>query len=157
MEEHFTSEDLVDPQGLLETLWSWQGAPRKRMAKLCWQLLVKNHLNWGEYTGAVSNLSFKPCVAGRSTRPGQNGKNRVFRERVAARSGFCHGPARLEVPHSPWPRAPPLPESRRDQRRSSTGGPRRSKKLPTSRHPAIVFIEIHNVNLTIRKRPLSAL
>ena len=38
-----TSEDLVDPQGLLETLWSWQGAPRKRLAKLCWQLLVKNH------------------------------------------------------------------------------------------------------------------
>jgi hypothetical protein len=37
------SEDLVDAHDLLETLWSWQGAPRKRMAKLCWQLLVKNH------------------------------------------------------------------------------------------------------------------
>jgi hypothetical protein len=35
-------EDLVDSESLLETLWSWQGAPRKRMAKLCWQLLVKN-------------------------------------------------------------------------------------------------------------------
>ena len=37
------SEDFADPQGLLETLWSWQGAPRKRMAKLSWQLLVKKH------------------------------------------------------------------------------------------------------------------
>lgn len=31
-----------DPQTLLETLWSWQGAPRKRIAKLCWQLLARN-------------------------------------------------------------------------------------------------------------------
>jgi hypothetical protein len=36
------AEDLGDSESLLETLWSWQGAPRKRMAKLCWQLLVKN-------------------------------------------------------------------------------------------------------------------
>ena len=35
-------EDVIDPESLVETLWSWQGAPRKRMAKLCWQLLVKN-------------------------------------------------------------------------------------------------------------------
>ncbi|HEV2697154.1 MAG TPA: DUF6166 domain-containing protein [Terriglobales bacterium] len=37
------AEGSSDPQELLETLSSWQGAPRKRMAKLCWQLLVKNN------------------------------------------------------------------------------------------------------------------
>ncbi len=38
----FDSEELNEPD-LLETLWSWQGAPRKRMAKLCWQFLVKDN------------------------------------------------------------------------------------------------------------------
>jgi len=37
------AEHDLNPQDLLETLWSWQGAPRKRMGKLCWQLLVKNN------------------------------------------------------------------------------------------------------------------
>jgi hypothetical protein len=32
--------DVLDSESLLESLWSYQGAPRKRMAKLCWQLLV---------------------------------------------------------------------------------------------------------------------
>lgn len=37
-----TAEEMFDPEDLLETLWGWHGAPRKRMAKLCWQLLVQN-------------------------------------------------------------------------------------------------------------------
>jgi hypothetical protein len=36
------SEDQMDSQRLLEALWGWQGAPRKRMARLCWQMLVRN-------------------------------------------------------------------------------------------------------------------
>lgn len=36
------TENLHDDEDLLESLWSWQGAPRKRMAKLCWQFLVQN-------------------------------------------------------------------------------------------------------------------
>ncbi len=36
------SSDGVDQGDLVETLWSWDSAPRKRMAKLLWQLLVRN-------------------------------------------------------------------------------------------------------------------
>lgn len=32
----------IDDEYPLETLWSWDSAPRKRMAKLLWQLLVRN-------------------------------------------------------------------------------------------------------------------
>jgi hypothetical protein len=32
----------IDEEDLLETLWSWDNAPRQRMAKLLWQLLVGN-------------------------------------------------------------------------------------------------------------------
>jgi hypothetical protein len=35
-------DDFTDPEGLIEVGWSWRGAPRKRMAKLCWQMLVRN-------------------------------------------------------------------------------------------------------------------
>ena len=31
-----------DPEALVELLWAWNGAPKKRMAKLLWQLLVQN-------------------------------------------------------------------------------------------------------------------
>jgi hypothetical protein len=36
------TKQLDNPEVLLETLWSWDGAPRKRMAKLCWQTAVQN-------------------------------------------------------------------------------------------------------------------
>jgi hypothetical protein len=32
----------IDEEDLVETLWSWDNAPRQRMAKLLWQLLVGN-------------------------------------------------------------------------------------------------------------------
>ena len=41
-------EGPKDPEKLLETLWSWQGAPRKRMARLCWQFLVKDN-SWAHF------------------------------------------------------------------------------------------------------------
>lgn len=47
------SEQLADPERLLESLWSWQGAPRKRMAKLCWQLLVRNK-SWEHFHGCFT-------------------------------------------------------------------------------------------------------
>jgi hypothetical protein len=37
-----TSSREIDEEDLVETLWSWDSAPRKRMAKLLWQLLVRN-------------------------------------------------------------------------------------------------------------------
>jgi hypothetical protein len=36
------SSDETDNENLVEALWSWDSAPRKRMAKLLWQLLVRN-------------------------------------------------------------------------------------------------------------------
>src|SRR5690242_2177792 len=33
----------IDEEDLTETLWGWDNAPRHRMAKLLWQLLVQNN------------------------------------------------------------------------------------------------------------------
>ena len=35
-------EQSPDPEALIELLWGWDGAPKKRMAKLLWQFLVHN-------------------------------------------------------------------------------------------------------------------
>jgi hypothetical protein len=36
------SSGEIDDENLVEALWNWSSAPRKRMAKLLWQLLVRN-------------------------------------------------------------------------------------------------------------------